>query len=219
MMDHSGEVLLESPAAENKLRMGVTTLIGGEGGTPVPAESIAAYFSRLERQGIAVNFGTYYSAAQARVARDGRRRRPPTPAQLAKMKADVALAMQAGALGISERAHLSARQLPVHRRPDRAGQGRRRPAAASTPPTCGTRARTSSPAIREAVEIGEQGGVKVEIFHLKAAFAARLGPARCPRLSPRSIGAARARRRRGRGYVSLSGRRHRPQHHGAQLGL
>ncbi|MFL5533897.1 MAG: hypothetical protein ACJ8BC_18190, partial [Gemmatimonadales bacterium] len=45
MMDHSGEVLLQSPAAENKLRMGVTTLIGGEGGTPVPAESISTYFS------------------------------------------------------------------------------------------------------------------------------------------------------------------------------
>ena len=86
MMDHSGEVLLQSPAAENKLRMGVTTLIGGEGGTPVPAESIATYFSRLERQGIAVNFGSYYSAAQARVHVMGDGAGTPTPAQLTAMR-------------------------------------------------------------------------------------------------------------------------------------
>src|SRR3954463_14596633 len=101
MMDHSGEVLLQSPAAENKLRMGVTTLIGGEGGTPVPAESISIYFSRLEQQGIAVNFGSYYSAAQARVAAMGDGAGAPSPAQMAKMKSDVALAMRAGAFGIS----------------------------------------------------------------------------------------------------------------------
>src|SRR5215217_604238 len=101
MMDHSGEVLLESPAAENKLRMGVTTLIAGEGGTPVPAESITTYFSRLERQGIAVNFASYYSAAQARVHVIGDGAGTPTPAQLAAMKSDVSPAMHSGALGIS----------------------------------------------------------------------------------------------------------------------
>ena len=37
MMDQSGAALLKDGAAENKLRMGVTTLIGGEGGPPVPA--------------------------------------------------------------------------------------------------------------------------------------------------------------------------------------
>src|SRR6266550_4476114 len=67
MMDQSGQVLLENGAAENKLRMGVTSLIGGEGGTPVPAAEVGGYFARLEQQGIAVNFGTYYSAAQARI--------------------------------------------------------------------------------------------------------------------------------------------------------
>src|SRR5919202_5275162 len=39
MMDQSGQVLLENGTAENKLRMGVTTLIAGEGGTPVRADS------------------------------------------------------------------------------------------------------------------------------------------------------------------------------------
>jgi len=170
MMDHSGEVLLQSPAAENKLRMGVTTLIGGEGGTPVPAESIATYFTRLERQGIAVNFGSYYSAAQARVHVMGDGAGTPTPAQLTAMKSDVALAMQGGALGIS-----SALIYP----PDSYQSTADLIELAKVVSPCGgfyaTHMRDESEnvvsGIREAVEIGEKGGVKVEIFHLKAAFA------------------------------------------------
>src|SRR5580765_4953416 len=38
MIDQSGAVLPRNGLAENKLRMGVTTAIGGEGGTPVNAE-------------------------------------------------------------------------------------------------------------------------------------------------------------------------------------
>ena len=62
MMDQSGRVLPVNGAAENKLRQGVTTVISGEGGTPVDAAEIPAYFSKLETQGIGVNFGTYYSS-------------------------------------------------------------------------------------------------------------------------------------------------------------
>src|SRR5215469_1090326 len=52
MMDQSGGVLPRNGLAENKLREGVTTAIGGEGGTPVPAGRVAEYFTNLERQGI-----------------------------------------------------------------------------------------------------------------------------------------------------------------------
>ena len=51
MMDQSGAVLLRNGLAENKLRMGVTSAIGGEGGTPVPVDSIEGYFRRLESRG------------------------------------------------------------------------------------------------------------------------------------------------------------------------
>lgn len=44
MMDQSGSVLLRNPLAENKLMMGVTTAIAGEGGTPVGASKIPSYF-------------------------------------------------------------------------------------------------------------------------------------------------------------------------------
>src|SRR5688500_14978398 len=68
VMDQSGSVLRKSGLAENKLLMGVTTAIGGEGGTPVPAEKIGEYFAELEQKGISINFGTYFSETQARVA-------------------------------------------------------------------------------------------------------------------------------------------------------
>jgi N-acyl-D-aspartate/D-glutamate deacylase len=72
MMDQSGSVLRRAGLAENKLREGVTTAIGGEGGTPVPASQVAEYFNTLERQGLSSNFGSYFCATQARVAVIGR---------------------------------------------------------------------------------------------------------------------------------------------------
>jgi N-acyl-D-amino-acid deacylase len=101
MMDQSGASLLRSGLAENKLREGVTTAIGGEGGTPVPAEKIAEYFGTLERQGISINFGTYFSETQTRVAVLGNDNRAPSPDELARMKSIMVQAMQAGAMGMT----------------------------------------------------------------------------------------------------------------------
>src|SRR5690606_27297721 len=101
MMDQSGEVLLKEGRAENKLLQGVTTAIGGEGGTPVDAADIASYFARLERQGISLNFGSYYGTGQARVAVMGDGAGQPTPEQMTRMKALVAEAMRGGAIGVA----------------------------------------------------------------------------------------------------------------------
>ena len=62
MMDQSGGVLPVNGLAENKIRQGVTTAVGGEGGFPVSASGIGAYFAQLERQGISINFGNYHSS-------------------------------------------------------------------------------------------------------------------------------------------------------------
>jgi len=78
MMDQSGGVLPRNGLAENKVKEGVTTAIGGEGGTPVPAGKIPEYFATLERQGISINFGTYYSETQTRTVVIGRSARAPT---------------------------------------------------------------------------------------------------------------------------------------------
>lgn len=170
MMDQSGAALLRGDMAENKLRMGVTTLIAGEAGTPVPAAEIPDFFARLERQGLPVNFGTYYSAGQARVHVMGDAAGVPTAPQMQAMKAEVRAAMRAGAFGIS-----SALIYPPHSYNSTDDLA----TLAAIPGACGgfyaTHMRDESDklltAIQEAIAIGEQSGAKVEIFHIKAAYA------------------------------------------------
>ena len=102
MMDQSGSVLPRNGLAENKLRQGVTTAIGGEGGIPVPVASrIPEYFAGLEKNGISINFGSYYSEAQARGAVLGPSSRAPNAAELDRMRAIMDTAMRAGAMGMT----------------------------------------------------------------------------------------------------------------------
>ena len=102
MMDQSGSVLPRNGLAENKLRQGVTTAIGGEGGIPVKAASdVPAYFAGMEKSGISINFGSYYSETQARAAILGPSSRAPNAAELDRMRAIMDTAMRAGAMGMS----------------------------------------------------------------------------------------------------------------------
>ena len=101
MMDQSGGVLPRNGLAQNKLLQGVTTAIGGEGGFPVPASRIGEYFANLEKQGISINFGNYYSATQARVAVLQSFNRAPNAAELDRMRASMDTAMRAGAMGMT----------------------------------------------------------------------------------------------------------------------
>ncbi|RYY38706.1 MAG: D-aminoacylase, partial [Sphingomonadales bacterium] len=191
MLDHSQNALLKDGSAANKLRMGVTTLIAGEGGTAVPADDIAGYFTRLESQGIAVNFGTYYGAVQARVKVMGDAAGSPTEDQLKAMEAEVRTAMRAGVFGIST-------ALIYHPASFQSASDLARLAA--IPGKCGgfyaSHMRDESDklltAIDEAVSIGERSGAKVEIFHIKAAYAPLWG-----KLMPQAI--ARIEAARGRG--------------------
>jgi N-acyl-D-amino-acid deacylase len=101
MMDQSGGVLPRNGLAENKLRQGVTTAIGGEGGFPVSASRIPEYFSGLEKTGISINFGSYFSETQARVAVLQSSARAPNAAELDRMRAIMDTAMRAGAMGMT----------------------------------------------------------------------------------------------------------------------
>ena len=174
MMDQSDEVLLKNGLAESKLRQGLTTLIDGEGGTPVPAAGIADYFAKLEVQGIAPNFGTYYSASQSRIEVMGDKAGHPTPAQIAAMQDKVRTAMKAGALGLG-----SALVYPPESFQTTEDLIQVVGASASCNGIYATHMRDEGPklldAIREAIEIGEKGHVKVEIFHFKAAYAPQWG--------------------------------------------
>ena len=168
MMDQSGSVLPRGGLAENKLRMGVTTAIGGEGGTPVAAARIPEYFATLERQGISINFGSYFSEAQARTAVLGQSSRAPNRAELDGMRAIMDTAMRAGAMGMTTAliyppssfaqtdelvavAEIAAKYGGVYASHIR-GEGKE-----------------VVQSVREAIEIGERAGLPVEVFHLKVA--------------------------------------------------
>lgn len=169
MMDQSGEVLRTEGRAENKLLQGVTSAIAGEGGTPVAAEEIPAYFAQLERQGISLNFGSYYGTSQARVAVMGDGAGEPTPEQLEKMKSLVATAMRGGAIGVA-----TALIYP----PDSFQSTHDLIELSKVAAACGgiyaSHMRDESAnlltAIGESIEIGEKAGIPIEIFHLKGAY-------------------------------------------------
>lgn len=170
VMDQSARALMSSGLAENKLRQGITSAIAGESGTPVPAEKLADFFTQLEVQGISLNFGTYYGATQARVEVIGSGSAPPDPAQLERIKEKVRTAMEAGAFGIS-----TALIYPPAVYQSTGELIELAKVVAEYGGFYATHLRDESrrlvPAIEEAIMIGERSGAKVEIFHLKAAYA------------------------------------------------
>lgn len=167
MMDQSGGVLTRNGLADNKLLMGVTTAIGGEGGVPVRAASqVAEYFANLEKQRISINFGSYYSQTQTRVAVMQYSARKPTPDELEQMKAKMDTAMRAGAMGMTtaliyppssytttdelvEVAKVAARYGGVYASHIR-GEGME-----------------VVQSVKELIEIAERAGLPGEVFHLK----------------------------------------------------
>jgi len=190
MQDQSGRNLLTS-GAENKLRQGVTSLIAGEAGTPVPAGEIAGWFDQMDKAGIPVNFGTYYGAVQARSKVMADRAGNPNPEQLDVMRQEVATAMRAGVFGISTA--LIYAPATFQSKSDLIEM-------AKVAGQCGgfyvTHMRDESekllPAIQEAIDIGEGGGTKIEIYHLKAAYQPGWG-----KLMPQALASIEAARARG----------------------
>ena len=122
MLGQSEVFVLIDPRAMSKIMQGVTTEITGEGESVAPLtdalvheqadflkkynlkmdwRTLAEYFSRLERAQPAINLGTFVGATQVREAVIGYDDRPPSTAELEKMKRLVAEAMEDGALGVS----------------------------------------------------------------------------------------------------------------------
>jgi N-acyl-D-aspartate/D-glutamate deacylase len=190
MMDQSGGVLPKNGLAENKLLMGVTTAIGGEGGTPVPAELVGDYFAGLERSGISINFGSYYSETQARTAVIGNTAREPTADELVRMQALMDAAMRGGAMGMT-----TALIYPPSSYATTAELVEMAKIAARHGGIYATHMRDEGKdliaAIEEAIAIGERAGLPVEIFHLKAAHQPGWGTLMTQ--AGRTIDAARAR--------------------------
>jgi len=96
---HADEVA-DQPAAENFLRMGVTTIVVGNCGGS--ALDVGKFYREIETNGISINATTLIGHNTVREkAMGGSFDREPTPEELAKMKAYVDQAMQDGAVGLS----------------------------------------------------------------------------------------------------------------------
>jgi N-acyl-D-amino-acid deacylase len=90
----------ELPLAENFVRMGVTTLVLGNCGSS--ASDVGAFFRRLEATNVSANVATLIGHGTVRRrAMNGSFDRPPTSAELDKMRAHVDRAMKEGAVGLS----------------------------------------------------------------------------------------------------------------------
>lgn len=195
MLGQSEFPLLIDNRAINKLSQGITTEITGEGGSAAPQNAktikavmpflapyhltidwtdLAGYFRRLERQGTPLNLGTYVGAAQVREAVLGDDNRAPNPQELEQMKALVQQAMQQGALGVS-----TALIYP----PGTYAKTDELIALAKVAAQYGgiyathmrSEGKSEMAAIDEALRIGREAHIPVEIFHLKVAGKTRWG--------------------------------------------
>jgi len=122
MHSHSDFTLLVDGHAQSKIRQGVTTEVIGETESAGPVlgaavevrknalvplglqldwQDFAGYFSRLEKQRISVNVLSFVGAGQLRTAVVGLENRPPSTAEVERMKALVREAMVQGAFGLS----------------------------------------------------------------------------------------------------------------------
>lgn len=126
------------------------------------------YFSRLEKQGIGINVASYVGATQVRRMVLGDDDKQPTPEQLDQMKALVQQAMRDGAVGVSTA--LQYAPAPYAKTEELialAGE------ASKFGGIYATHMRDEGdrviPAIDEALRIGREAHIPVEIWHIKVA--------------------------------------------------
>lgn len=105
---HSDWSLLACPSADSRIRQGITTEITGNcGASAAPAtvdgaeRDLAAWFGELEAKRVAVNVALLVGQGTLRERAMGAVDRPATAAELARMSAELAAAMDAGAIGLS----------------------------------------------------------------------------------------------------------------------
>jgi dihydroorotase/N-acyl-D-amino-acid deacylase len=195
MLGQSETTILVDPRLPSKIYQGITTEITGEGGSAAPLnDAIIAndrpgyehykinpdwrtfrqYFSRLEKQGMGINLASYVGATQVRRMVLGDADVQPTPEQLEKMKALVRDAMRDGAVGVSTALEYA---------PAPYAKTEEIIALASEASRFGgiyaTHMRNESvsvlEAIDEAVRIGREAHIPVEIWHFKVAGKANWG--------------------------------------------
>src|SRR5437660_1101939 len=189
MLGQSEMSLLIDPRAESKVFQGVTTEVTGEGGSAAPLNdyilkemdpflkhfkltadwrTLGEYFARLERSRSAINLATYVGATQVRQYVLHDENRAPTISELDQMRKLVAQAMEDGAVGISTSlVYAPAFYAKTEELIELAK------VASHYGGVYATHMRNESnsimSALDEAIRIGTEANIPVEIFHLKMA--------------------------------------------------
>jgi dihydroorotase/N-acyl-D-amino-acid deacylase len=195
MLGQSELTMLVDPHLPSKIYQGITTEITGEGSTIAPItddlvkgdrvtyehygvqptwRTLREYFARLRKQGMGINLATYVGATQVRRVVIGDDNRAPTAAELERMKALVRDAMHDGAVGVSTSLQYA---------PAMYAKTEELIALAAEAGKLGgiyaSHIRDEGdgvlPALDEAIQIGREGHLPVEIWHLKAAGKANWG--------------------------------------------
>jgi dihydroorotase/N-acyl-D-amino-acid deacylase len=126
------------------------------------------YFHRLENQGMGINVADYVGATSVRRIVLGNENRAPTPAELDKMKQLVRDAMRDGAVGLST--SLQYAPAPYAKTEELIALAAE---AGKLGGIYATHMRSEGdaiiPAIDEAIRIGREAHIPIEIWHLKAA--------------------------------------------------
>jgi N-acyl-D-amino-acid deacylase len=195
MLGQSETTILVDPRLPSKIYQGITTEITGEGGSAAPLnDSIIAndrpgyehykinpdwrtfrqYFARLEKQGIGINLASYVGATQVRRMVLGDADVQPTPDQLESMKVLVVDAMRDGAVGVST--SLEYAPAPYAKTEEIIALAAE---ASKFGGIYATHMRSEGDAvlesIDEAVRIGREAHIPVEIWHFKVAGKANFG--------------------------------------------
>jgi dihydroorotase/N-acyl-D-amino-acid deacylase len=193
MQGQSYELLTGDGRDVSKITQGVTTEILGEGDTPAPVNDkifatlsptdtadrrilsqftgphgFGHWLDAMQAHGMSVNVGSFVGAATVRVYAKGEATGEPNAAELDTMRAVVKRAMEDGAFGFASALIYPAGSF--------AGTNELTEMAKAMAPYHGvyithmrSEENTLLEAIDEAMSIGRNGGVPVEIYHLKAA--------------------------------------------------
>ena len=189
MLSWATESLLVDGRSQSDLRQGVTLEIFGEGSSmgplneamrkelieqqgdlkfDVPWTTLGEYLEHLEKLGVSPNVASFVGATTVRIHELGYANRAPTPEELERMRALVRQAMEEGALGVGSSliyapaAYAKTDELIALSK-----------VAAEHGGMYITHMRSEGArlleALDEAITIGREAGLPVEIYHLKAA--------------------------------------------------
>lgn len=182
------ESIYNLPAAENFVRMGVTSLVTGNCGSS--STEVGQFLGRISATPLAVNLSTLIGHGSVRRKVIGLEDRAPTAAELAQMEALVEQGMKDGAVGLSTGliyvpgTYAKTEEITKLARVVAGHHG-----------VYATHMRNEgehvAEAIKESIQIGEQAGLPVEISHFKISSKKLWGQ------TPMTIGLVREARARG----------------------